>query len=275
VGGAGDCAGVWGTDTPSSSGTDGVEETGGTAAPETGGHESAAGGGQEETGGEAFEAGGAVNTGGAPVTGGAEATGGVEETGGAEDEPVCSSVPVTNLAAGEKINAGFCFGIPDTLSCTFLDDVNTTSCESADHWWEIDWYGGTATIQDTYGSTLDDSQGTDVALVEQGVWIVRFLRFRWGDAARILHSRRGRCHSLLVRVGSRFSEIRQVWELRPTRGVVGIHNPSFVATCGSASMDRFCWLEARSSASVSRLPTCCGCLLPGMTIGDKGCLRNL
>jgi len=121
------------------------------------------------TGGTEPAGAGGSDTGGAESSTDTGGNAGEASTGGSE--AVCYTSTLENSTAGEKVNAGSCVGVPDPFSCSFLSDLNVTTCESADYWWEIAWYGGSATTEDTYGilygSTLDNTQGEETAIVRQ------------------------------------------------------------------------------------------------------------
>lgn len=85
-------------------------------------------------------------------------------TGSVGTEPVCRTVTVTNAAAGEKINAAFCFGLAfdDTYSCVFYPTDNVTACDGTRTGFYVLW------MTDQYGDVYDSSDNSLVGQIVQG-----------------------------------------------------------------------------------------------------------
>jgi hypothetical protein len=129
-------------------------------------------GGEPATGGAGGEPatgdGGSLPTatgggGGDPAsTGGAAGTPG---SGGAPgDEPVCTTVDVTNAAAGEKTNAAFCFGLAfdDDYGCTFDSANNATVCVGTTTAFVVLWVGN------DYGNVYNPDTDELIGQITQG-----------------------------------------------------------------------------------------------------------
>lgn len=86
--------------------------------------------------------------------------------------PACDSFSLASSVAGEKVNAAMCWGLgfyPEIFSCHFDSTGNFTLCESAEHWYEVDFYEqGSATYGDIFGAEQGVIRAPLVATVHQG-----------------------------------------------------------------------------------------------------------
>ncbi len=90
-------------------------------------------------------------------------------TGGTGNEPVCRTVDVVNPAAGEKINAAFCFGLAydDSYQCSFDAVQDVTVCEGSTTGYVVEWMDDPQSGV-TVGDVYDLSDGTFLAQIIQG-----------------------------------------------------------------------------------------------------------
>jgi hypothetical protein len=99
----------------------------------------------------------------------ASPSGGSSSASQSPPQPQCRSFPLVNGAAGEKVNAALCFGLPDPVGCETSYAGDFTHCETSVYWYEVDWYQvGSVTYGDIYGAEFPDMNGPIIATVYQG-----------------------------------------------------------------------------------------------------------